>query len=47
MYTAVAKTEDGQRLEVTGDIIQCANWADNIIRACAGPVTIEIVKVEE
>lgn len=47
MYTAVASLEDGRRLETKGDIAQCANWADNIIRVCDGPVKIEIVKVEE
>lgn len=47
MYTAVAKLDNGQKYEITGDIAQCANWADNIIRVCDGPVTIEIVRVEE
>lgn len=47
MYTAVASLEDGQKMEITGDIAQCANWADNIIKVCDGPVKIEIIRVEE
>lgn len=47
MYRATAKLEDGRMLEVTGDITQCANWADNVIRTCDGAITIEIVKMEE
>lgn len=42
-YTAVMKTEDGRELTIHGTIMQCANWADNMIRQNA-PCTIQIIR---
>ena len=46
MYKATAKLENGSVLTATGDIYQCANWCENVIRCNPGKVDIEIKKVE-
>lgn len=45
-YQATAKFEDGKELNASGNIIECAAWSDNVIRANQGAVDINIVKVE-
>lgn len=45
MYKGTAKLADGQTLEICGTIQECANWADNIIRANQGEIIINIREV--
>lgn len=42
MYYGIAKLPDGKEVRITGTILECANWADNMIRNADGEVIIEI-----
>ena len=44
-YVGVAVTKDGRRFEITGTIMECASWADNIVRI-EGECSISIVEKE-
>ena len=46
-YRAVAELSDGKQLQVTGSIMQCANWAENVIRANGGEIQIQITMIEK
>ena len=46
-YQATARFEDGKELKVSGNIIECAAWSDNVIRGNQGAVDISIVRVAE
>lgn len=46
MYIATATLENGETFTITGSIMQCANWAEIIIRSSSGNVNIEIKQVE-
>lgn len=45
IYTGTAKLADGQEYQVQGTIIECAAWADNIIRSNDGNITIDIRRI--
>ena len=45
MYVATLSASDGTELTISGNIMQCANWADNMIRQNA-PCTIQIMREE-
>lgn len=42
IYEGRAKLADGSEYIVQGTIIECATWADNIIRSNSGDITIDI-----
>lgn len=47
-YEAVMTAEDGSVLKVTGTIMQCANWSENMIRQHGGgQIDIRRLEVEE
>ena len=46
-YTGTASLGDGRELRVSGSILECANWAENVIRANGGEIVIQITRVEE
>ena len=43
MYVATLSASDGTELTISGNIMQCANWADNMIRVHS-PCEIRIVR---
>ena len=45
VYEAVMRLEDGRVLRTTGNIMQCSNWADNMIRIYGG-CRIDIKRIE-
>ena len=45
-YIATAKT-DGQEITTSGNMQDCFRWADEIISAANGEVSISIRKVEQ
>jgi len=47
MYTGQARLEDGRVIEMTGTIMECANWCDNVIRENDGEITIDIRRMED
>lgn len=46
IYTGTAKLSDGTEVQITGSIMECANWADNMIRISERGITIEIRRNE-
>lgn len=42
MYTGIACMADGSTVCMEGTLQECANWADNIIRAAEQEITIVI-----
>lgn len=32
IFHAVANLPDGRKLEIEGTVMECSNWADNVIR---------------
>lgn len=47
LYKGEATLPDGKKIEVIGTITQCANWADNVIRAGNGDVQIKVTALPE
>ena len=45
-YEGVAVTRDGKRIEITGTIMECANWADNVVRV-EGECDISITEIDQ
>jgi len=45
-YQATAVLCDGTIRQVEGGILECANWAENVIRANSGEISIVIRKKE-
>jgi len=46
MFHGEAKLEDGRTLTADGTLMQCANWADNVVRA-EGACEIEIRRAND
>ena len=46
-YHATAKLEDGRQMDITGTITECAEWADNLIRANGGAICIDIRRADD
>ena len=46
MFHGEAKLEDGRTLTADGTLMQCANWADNVVRA-EGACEIEIRRAQD
>ena len=46
-YKGTADLCDGRQIDVEGTLQQCANWAENVIRASDGEVSIQITRVDE
>ena len=43
-YRSTARFEDGREITVTGTILECAAWSENVIRCHQGPIEIQIVR---
>lgn len=42
-YVGIAVMKDGRRIEITGTIMECANWADSVVRV-EGECEISIIE---
>lgn len=45
-YSATAAVNGGQ-LTTEGTISECANWAENVIRANGGEVTVQLTRIRD
>lgn len=46
-YRATATLSGGEQIQIVGNLRECANWADNIIRANDGEISIRIVRIKQ
>lgn len=46
-YRGTARFEDGREITITGTILECVAWSENVIGCHQGPIEIQIVREAE
>ena len=44
-YRATAALNDGREISTQGTIMECSNWADNVIRSNDGSIRLSITEI--